>query len=199
MTRLLIVPMLACLLLGVSSAAPVPDHLQKAPVYYYPIKVGAKWMWNCNFVTPRESQIVLSHVEMVDDVYTVTTVGLDDGSPAEKVRVSAQGLFLLERGGAKFDPPVCSLRLPLKPGDEWETTSTFAGQRFHFKHKVGKPEWIKVPAGRFEAIPVVHETEINSRGGIWPQTDWYAPGVGCIKSTTPGGMNHVLKSFTPAK
>ena len=57
---------------------------------------------------------------------------------------------------------------------------------------------MEVPAGKFKAVrveQVVHFT--FAFGEPYRQTDWYAPGVGLIK-TVAGQSVTTLKSFTPA-
>ncbi|MDB5311144.1 MAG: hypothetical protein JWO38_5346, partial [Gemmataceae bacterium] len=118
----------------------------------------------------------------------------------EKVRISPDGVFLIERSQSRFDPPVCLLKLPVKPGEEWETLCAFSAVEWRFKHTVMEPEWVTVPAGRFKAIRVLENMQVASGGAeLWPTTHWYVAEMGCVKSTTLGGWRVAMKSFTPGK
>ncbi len=197
MRPLLFCSLLAASLATLAPAAPVPTHLMPKEVQYYPAEVGAKWVWDWSVVTPSDMTFVITKVEMTNEGRLVTSA-LEDGDkllPADKVLITPKGLLLIERGGGKFDPPVCILKLPHKPGETWVTTTTFMQSECTYKHRALEAVEVKVPAGRFQTLPVVEDTG----GGFWPQTHWYAPGVGRVKSTTPGGMKNILQSFRPFK
>ena len=76
----------------------------------------------------------------------------------------------------EFDPAMCLLKLPLKAGREWAMKSKIEGTEFQLTATTGKPESIKVPAGTFEAVPVVQTGTIG--GKPFEATHWYALGVG---------------------
>jgi hypothetical protein len=199
-TRTLLVSS-AFIVATVSAAAPVPKDAERPPAYYSTV-VGAKWIYDCNQVKPAKSELVVRAVEKKGNDVIVSAECERGGKwhPVEKVLVCDRGVFLLERGGSALDPPVCLLKLPHKPGEEWETVTTFVGREFRFKHKALDPESVRVPAGQFKALPVVQEMRLTgSEAELLPQTYWYAPGVGCIKSTTDGGLQEVLESFTLPK
>jgi hypothetical protein len=199
-TRILTMSFTLAVVITVAAAAPVPKDA--GPLPYYPTGVGASWTYDSNNVKPRRAELVVRTVEKKDNGIIVSVEFEDGGKwcPVEKVLVSTRGLFLMERGGSAFDPPVCILKLPHKPGEEWETVTTFVEREFRFKHKALDPESVRIPAGQFKALPVVQELRMTGSGAeLWPQTYWYAPGVGRIKSTTDGGLLEELESFTASK
>jgi hypothetical protein len=92
---------------------------------------------------------------------------------------------------------VCLLKLPAKAGDEWEVRSTRNEVEFKLTATVRKVEKVKVPAGTFEAVPVVLEGTVGGR--TITATQWYAPGVGLVKVNQGETTIEELKSFTPGK
>ncbi|QEG30925.1 hypothetical protein GobsT_57430 [Gemmata obscuriglobus] len=186
--------------LTTGSATPVPKEAD-CPAAYYPTKIGTKWSYDCRGVRPRNSgEMVVRNVERKGNDTVVTTEFEDGGQwrVGEKMLVSSRGLFVLERGGSTFDPPVCLLKLPHKPGAQWETVTKFGDSEIRFKHKALRPELVRVAAGRFEALPVVeHMQFVDSDAKLWPNTHWYAPGVGRVKQTNEGGLRYLMESFTP--
>lgn len=82
------------------------------------------------------------------------------------------------------------LKSRLKPGESWEVPGGS-------KRTVSGPEEVKVPAGKYQALKVVWETEGRTF------TSWYAPGVGEVKRTIKSCGQETayrsLKSFTEGK
>lgn len=56
---------------------------------------------------------------------------------------------------------------------------------------------LKVPAGVYEAVRV--DSEQDTVDGVRQVQQWYAPGIGLVKSGEVGKPGLVLKSFTPGK
>lgn len=192
--RRLVALLASSLLAAVAPAAPVPTHLMKpaAPVYYFPVAVGAKWVYAGQ---GRDEELVVTDVDEVDGrkVVTVQQVAGEQLTPDEKMGVSAAGLSRSECKGQKCDPPLHMLTVPFKPGqavtwksDNIEGTDTIVGV-----------ERVKVPAGTFEAVRV--DSSYTFGGVTGAAQFWYAPGVGLVKMTYDGGKERVLKAFTPAK
>lgn len=186
-------------------AAPVPTHLMPPPFFHLPTAVGDEWMYHHSAAASdgRDTTARVARVE-VTDRGRVVTVEAEEGNgervPFEKVLLIEHGQFLSERGGSAFDPPVCDLKLPPRPGAEWEATSVFCGAKFRFKFKVLEPEWVRTQAGRFRAVPVIEDMRCVGGGAeMWPTTRWFAPGVRCVKAITDGGVNDFLRSFGPNK
>jgi hypothetical protein len=190
----------AVLLPHLTPAAPVPKHLMKEPVYYYPTTVGAKWAYEDDLVR------VVSKVEERDGI-KVVTVERGDGdqrTPYEVVEVSATGLVRTECSVGKLNPPYVLLKAPFKIGDSWTfdspgSPSIAASQGTCV---IASVEQIKVPAGTFEAVRVDVDYTINI-GNEWrPEKirSWYAPNVGLVKMTNEKGeIVWLLKSFSSGK
>jgi hypothetical protein len=116
------------------------------------------------------------------------TVELSRGgkSDTSEFVVSAKGVFRSTGTEPKpeFQPA---------PGTSWTSGDDTT-------HTVGREEEVKVPAGTFKALPVV--TVVQLPGGQYKYTTWFAPGVGVVKSVSPGQKGEtvqVLMAFTPGK
>jgi hypothetical protein len=190
--RFLVILLVSTLFAAVAPAAPVPKHLMKDPVYYFPLRVGTKWV----YTDPEgEETLVISGIEVVDGSRIVTVERQGNGKAVvwEKMAVSARGLSRVEGLGGKLDPPLEMLRTPAVVGNKWEFKTTGVDGT----DSIGAIEQLKVPAGTFEAVRV---DAVYSLGGSEQKTTfWYARNVGLVKMDYNGGKERVLKSFTPGK
>ena len=183
---------------GVGTQAPMAPPPREV-VYYFPTKVGAKWvrLWSDGKGKDAEAVYVVTAVEEGKDGakrVTVSAVGRNGKpSPFQEFEVSSKGLFYTRWFG--FGRPVlepqCELKLPHKAGQEWGDDESSLKE----KQSAHGPEKVKVPAGEFDCIRVEYR---DSRSPDPTQTRWYAPGVGLVKLTS-GNTLIVLKSFTPGK
>ena len=101
---------LACALIAaaVALAAPVPHHLMKPPVYYFPTKVGTKLEYKDD--SSGERTLVVTHVADRGGA-KVVTLGreLRDGSTAHHatMAVTGTGLYRTARDGLAARPGRC--------------------------------------------------------------------------------------------
>jgi hypothetical protein len=179
-------------LLAATLAAPVPkDKESKA---YYPTVLGTKQVEELTTKSVKMDQTAeVTKVEEKDGVYTVTLAqpGKGEGS-AVVCEVTGTTITILVGGTERmkvFD-------LGVKAGDSWTSEIEVGGRKRTTTHTVGKEEEVEVPAGKFKAIPVTQQEQGRRRGKV---TQWYAPGVGVVKSESDSGATRVLKEFTPAK
>jgi hypothetical protein len=88
---------------------------------------------------------------------------------------------------ATYEPPKQYLPNPPVAGQKWEWTGKGPTQtERHEKNRVAGFENVTVPAGKFRALKVMSEVSGDSVPMI--KTNWYADGVGLVKSTTEGGQ-----------
>ena len=194
-----LIPIMLSLLCSLSPtlAAPVPTHLMKPAVGYYPTIAGTKLVYDRG---GHEEVRIVMKVEPKDGGHVVTTETIEAGgmqSPFHKVLVNAKGVFILERYGDAYDPPHELLRLPYQANNKWEMAGTWGTSKHQEVRKTTKEEIIKVPAGEFKCIRV--ESQYTQGGGTSTSTHWYAVGVGVVKVDYGGGSELILKSFTPGK
>lgn len=207
MPRLLAVLSVPTLLLTSATAAPFP----RAPVTpeYYPTKLGAKRVVQVTVQEPAKPKRLSEHTEVVTaveekDGTKLVTVARDGGRAVARYAVSPGGVARVRQDEFTFDPPLRLLRLPTRPGDEWEwdsaVTSPFPPARFTGRCRAFGPEWVEVPSARYLAMRV--EAEYSDGAGDHTQVSWYAPRVGLVKEVTrsPGRKTEtVLTAFVPAK
>jgi hypothetical protein len=192
-----------------ASAAPVPKHLMKEPVYYHPTEAGSKWVY----------RYYSAEDEVGRDVIEVVTAMIEPKGGEKGVRVAELGSVFdgKEQGsgcytaisskglvegyvaaGGNFVPRAESLRVSATPGTSWENTVGTGQTGRTEKHTFRGEETIEVPAGKFRALRVDTEFTYNAGGRrVWRR--WYAPGVGMVKLEDSNGPRKVLKEFTPGK
>jgi hypothetical protein len=196
------VPMFVTALLAAALAAPVPKA--KADDLYYPTTEGTKRVMRTKSEdgTSTEATLTVTKAEEKDGTFTVTTTR-EVGRQRREFRneVSARGVFSLPLPGERGEPRA-ALKLPAKEGDTWTTEQPASGTRAAWttKHTVGKGEEVEVPAGKFLAIVVTSEYEVD--GTAYKCTAWYAAGVGVVKSVSASDRTErvqELTEFTPGK
>jgi hypothetical protein len=179
------------ILLAVSLAAPVPKARDGA--LYFPVQQGTKRVLvTTSAGTTAETTETVTKAEVKDGALVVTLEREVGGRTVTmEFTVSASGV---SRRSSPGDEPLAVFQ-PLA-GATWESATP--SQRT--KYTVGPAEEVKVPAGTYQAIPVVSETDIE--GQVFRSTSWYAAGVGVVKTVSgsrPGERVQVLKEFTPGK
>lgn len=183
---------LATLALGASAAA-AKRKPAKTEADYFPLRVGDSWTYR-NTEEGGYTLKVLSE-EPQEGGPARYVVELRSGVIIQNVFSKAGGWVLfhaqsyLEHEGLKatYEPPKQYLPNPLVVGQKWEWSGSDPTQaeRRESSRTVGF-ENVTVPAGKFRAMKVI--TEIT--GGSMPKTrtNWYAEGVGLVKSATEGGQ-----------
>jgi hypothetical protein len=183
---------LAALLL-VSAASAKKPKPSKPAGDYFPLRVGDSWTYR----NTEEGGYTLKVVseEPQADRPTRYVVELNSGVKIIHTFSQADGWILFhseqypEHEGlqATYDPPKQYLPNPLAVGQEWKWTGKDPTQVEHQEtSRVVAVEEVTVPAGKFRAMKVV--TEITGGGAAKTRTNWYADGVGLVKSATEGGQ-----------
>jgi hypothetical protein len=178
---------------SVESAPKPKDATPDTP--YFPARVGMRWVYD---------------QDGKEMVFEVTGLKVEAGKTVVTVSRGPIGVStyhitpkaVLDGGSTRFvyDPPLQKLKLPLTTGDTWDYEEPLLdGLRSHTgKMTVGKEETVDVPAGTFQAIPVVFEVSALNRTPVpapVTYTSWYAKDVGLVKMAFPSG-GRVLKSFS---
>jgi hypothetical protein len=182
-------------------AAPAPKDAAKEPLYL-PTTVGDKRVLETS--TGGKTGEVVEWVTAVEKKggMTIVSFSREKGGPTlYRYGASNDGVFRVSAGEKVYDPPHRLLKLPSKEGETWEETTSLEGAANpQVKYTTGKEEDIEVPAGKFRAIRVEAESDIN--GAIIRTTYWHVVGLGAVKILTSykdGDRVQVLKSFTPGK
>jgi hypothetical protein len=190
--RILASTLLATLAL-VSAAIAKKPKPSKPAGDYFPLRVGDSWTYRnteeggytLKVVSEEPQAGVPSRfvVELSSGVKILNTYSKTDGW----VLWHAERYPEHEGLEAKYEPPRQYLRNPLAVGLEWEWRGKDPTQvERSEKNTVAGVEDVTVPAGKFRAMKVV----CTVTGGATPmiRTNWYAEGVGLVKSTTEGGQ-----------
>ena len=111
-----------------------------------------------------------------------------------------EGVFRNRYNDIEVSPPVCLLKYPPKEGATWETQTKFSDQQLTVTGREGKSEDVQVPAGKFQAVPVV--VEATTEGIKISTSFWFAENVGIVKQTIDWGGKTIsveLVKFEPGK
>jgi len=164
--------------------APAPD--------YFPMRVGDSWNYRSEGTGTEHSLKVLSEEKQADGTtrYLVEKLA---GAKILTVFSKTSGWVLMhsesypEHEGleVKYEPAKQHLQNPLTAGTKW----AWKGQDYtktdiDESHQVVGLEEITVLAGKFRAMKVV--SQIMGTAPL-TRTNWYADGVGLVKSETDGG------------
>ena len=184
-------------LLSVSTSPGEPKSKKKQPAKitadYFPLRVGDTWTFRnaeeggytlkVLREEPHEGEAVRYVVELISGVRILNTYSKVPGW----VLFHFQNYPEHEGLQAKYDPPSQYLPNPLVAGQKWEWDGKDPTQvEYRESSRVVGAETVTVPAGKFRAMKVV--TEITGASIPKVRTNWYAEGVGLIKSATEAGQ-----------
>jgi hypothetical protein len=182
----------AALLLVSAALAKTPRPL-KAAADYFPLRVGDSWTYRNSEEGGYTLKVISEEPQAGGPSRFV--VELSSGVKILNIFSKADGWVLLhgerypEHEGleAKYEPPKQYLANPLAVGLKWEWKGKDPTQVEHReKNTVARVEQVAVPAGKFRAMKVVSSVTGGAIG--MTRTNWYADGVGLVKSTTEGGQ-----------
>jgi hypothetical protein len=165
----------------------------KAAADYFPLQVGYKWTYR----NLEEGGYTLSVAgeEPAGAGPVQYVVQLLSGVKVHRVYSKIKDWVLLhsenylEHEGLKttYDPPRRYLPNPLLAGQKWEWSGKDPTQvEYRESSKAVGFEDVAVPAGKFRAMKVV--TEVTGASILKIRTNWYADGVGLVKSATEAGL-----------
>ena len=141
---------------------------------YFPLKPGMRWEYE-NAEGKTEIKSVREAKKVGEREYRLIRNALV-GTPPERdipVRVSAEAVIFFDEHD---QVEVSWLRHPAKPGTEWFHKSTAGSLRL----KQAAEEEVLVPAGKYTALKVVADLEVQGAKGV--MTIWYARGIGEVRS-----------------
>jgi hypothetical protein len=165
----------------------------KSKADYYPLQVGYSWTYRNTEEGGYTLKVLNDETHEGESPRYV--VELLSGVKVLKTYSKADGWVLFHRENyleheglqATYEPPVQYMPNPLVAGQKWEWTAKDPTQVEHRESsRVVGPETVTVAAGKFKAMKVV--TEITGGNAPMTRTNWYADGVGLVKSSTEGGQ-----------
>jgi hypothetical protein len=179
------------LLLAAVGAAQKGKKTPKVASDFFPLSAGDTWKYRHS--EGAEFTIKVLDVEKQADGTTRYKVESQSGNQVLYWYSKTAGWVLLhdkvypdqEGLKAKYDPPKQHLKNPLVKGETWVWTGmSEVNQQASESYKVIGPETVKVLAGTFRTMKIVGE--ISDGEATKTRTDWYAEGVGLVKSMTEG-------------
>lgn len=186
------IPLAIAALAALTALAAGPQA--KPPEPFFPTRVGTAWVYEREDGKDHPEEIVSAEAR---GGRLVLSMGRREGgtvTPVWAAAVTGDELLWLRRRDRDLAAPIRLLKLPVTPGDAWTskaqdgTVSTYS---------VREAEDVEVPAGKFKAHRI--DCDWRQDGKAHRVTDWYAAGVGLVRSTSDGETVRTLKSFTPAK
>ena len=175
---------------GTTAAKPKPP---KIGADYFPLRVGDSWTYRNTEAGGYTLKVLSEEPQKGGQVRYV--VELRSEVIIQNVFSKAGGWVLFhaesypEHEGLKatYEPPKQYLPSPPVAGQKWEWTGKDPTQveRYESSRVVGF-ETVTVAAGKFRAMKVI--TEVGGDAAPMTKTNWYADGVGLVKSTTQGGQ-----------
>ncbi len=165
---------------------------------YFPLAKGNKWEYAVTLANKKKhTQVVeVTDTKMKDGKLIVTVKGQSE----YVYRVEDSAVMELSTDDDIRDTPVPRLKFPLKKGEKWSLKEKADGVTIELTWAVGEPVEVKVPAGKFTAVPVIYTEDV---GGIKvTNTLHYVDGIGLVRREAVfflGTVTEELTKFTPGK
>lgn len=190
-TRTLSTIALATIFLTLGTAAqksepPAPD--------YFPLRAGDFWTYRSTAGDTQFTVKVTGEEKQADGTirYDVEKLAgakvlISYSKPSGWVLLLSERYPEHEGLEAKYEPAKQFLKNPLVAGAQWGWTGKdYTQTELEEDNQVTAPEEVTVPAGKFQAMKVV--TKVAGATAPLTKTNWYADGVGLVKSTSEAGQ-----------
>jgi hypothetical protein len=190
---------LLVLALFLAGAASLSGQEQVKDSEYYPLKVGTTWTYRAG---DKQITAKVAKHEKIGDTMCARIETSFGGKvlATEHVSVGKDGLLRHTALDQPAEPPVRFFPLPFKKGDTWKIESKVAGQTVKATFVTDEVE-VTVPAGKFQAA-MVRTDDFSVGEQKLGMTNWYAKGVGVVKTVTKVGGKDIaveLEKYEPAK
>ncbi len=179
----LLLPLLAALAVAQKAGAPAPRD-------YFPLRVGDSWTYR-NDEDDSEFTVKVIGEEKQADGTVVYQVEKMVGTRIHYWYTKAPAWVLMRREAyadqegmsVTHEPARQYLKNPLAAGAKWTWNGKgVTGMDVSDINEVEGPQVVVTPAGRFRAMKVV--SRVNDGDAAVTRTNWYAPGVGLVKTLT---------------
>jgi hypothetical protein len=179
---------------GVVAAKSKPKSKSEPAADYFPLQTGYSWTYRNTEEGGYSLKVIRE--ETREGAATGYVVEITSGVKILKTYSKTPGWVLChsetypehEALQAAYEPPRQEMPNPLAIGQKWEWSGKDPTQvDRHESSRVVGTETVSVAAGKFRAMKVV--TEMTGGGAAAKtRTNWYADGVGLVKSTTQSGQ-----------
>lgn len=192
---------------------------------YYPLKEGMTWVYSITSDKPGVQKITVTNLarrELRGKTVTPRKWGIGGGIKYYFIAMDDNGVYrYAEQKGETGEPQIITpkvyyLKNPVDNGTTWDIATKMGEDDLKVNITVESiRETVQVPAGTYkDCVKLKHEGEVQPKeggnGGLsLTAYEWYAPGVGLVKSMftikrvakgKTGGKEsttHQLESFKP--
>jgi hypothetical protein len=179
--------------LTVLLALPLTVRAQQ-PAVQPDVHVGDRWTFQQRDGLTDDLQAEFTRRVVTVSPAEITVVTQVKGRAGQTVNYFTRDWNLIDNGTTKYDPPIMTLHLPMKPGDTWQgpaksrALSNGFTMNCHLSAKVATRETVKVLAGSFETLRVDSRLECrgadaNAAAVQVAASNWYSPAVKAIVKT----------------
>ena len=198
-----LIPLLALLI--VSPVFSADDIKDEKKLDLFPLAKGTKWEY---VVTVNgEAKDVIQEVTKIApaakkgerDIVTVESK-VAEQTFTEEVSADETAVYRHAMMSMTLETPLPIVKYPYKAGATWKAAIKIGTDEAAAAFDAGKPEEVKVAAGKYTAYPIVMEMEVMGKKVI--SKNWYADGVGIVKQEVDFAGTKVLmelKKFTKGK
>jgi hypothetical protein len=193
----LLAPAIAILLLTVATSSAVDP---KTP-NYYPLGNNNRWEYRAEAKGMKFDVVIQTKAVKRNKktVYELEETG-NGLVRREELIADEKGVHYNLLAGVKINKPLALIHYPIKPGKWSGKITSEEGQEVEFTTTQEEAVDVKVPAGKYRAIPV--KMVLKTGGVTVTDTTWYAENVGPVKqvATVLGVETKMeLTKFTPGK
>jgi hypothetical protein len=156
-----------------------------AEASYFPLKVGTKWhirSESSNGPPDRVTAEVAEIDQIAGQPFMARLATSRRGVIWEMDQVSrtARGIMRHQIGTFDVSPPVRLLIFPVRVGQSWEGEIRLGPAKTRAACRILRTEEVEVPAGRFKAVVVYREIQVEGEPKF-TYLEWFVAGVGGVK------------------
>jgi hypothetical protein len=154
---------------------------QEKTTPYYPLKVGAKWIYKVGGGGGTiEVKVDKKEKFGEEESYKLETSSQGKVSASEHVVVRDDGVYRLGVNGLKASTPIKFLALPPAKGFKWQVKSNVQGQEIEGEFQIQEVD-IKVPAGEYKGAILVEGNSFKIAGQDTSIKCWFVKEIGIVK------------------
>jgi hypothetical protein len=159
---------------------------------YFPLKAGMRWEYNVMSGQGGPQKLIITNLaprEVNGVKVTPRKWEMGGASFIELMEKDDSGIYRYAEQGAENQPPVMitpkeyHLKFPVTQGSSWNMTTRLDNNTVKVSLTVESvSDEVTVPAGTFKDCLEIKQVGENAAGASVLAYEWYAPGVGIVKS-----------------
>jgi serine/threonine protein kinase len=156
---------------------------------YFPLKKGTKWHRRFESADGRIWHVIaqVADVDKIDGQAVLARLEvMAQGivTEAEYVSCTARGIFRHRAQTTwEISPPLCLLSFPVKTAEAWESKLSIGELKYKVTCRVVGNEEVEVPAGKFKAVMLYMDMQLEGDEAKIIFISWFAAGTGIVKQT----------------